>query len=211
MRLTIAMLQRPNLASGECLNELVAGIGAVGEEVAQPGKQVVDGLNNEQRSIAVLDIGGMNRDIDLSPVVLVTIWRLRPLTFWAVSPGSRLCRARGQAPPRGPPLSVVLTDWLSITSADGLATRPAASRFEQEFEIDPFKWTVVPPIIKVVLHGGERRKVLRQQAPPTAGPRDVPNAVKDGSQIGLARPPQMLNRRIWSSITVHSASVRSLT
>src|SRR6266436_7448784 len=36
--------------------------------------------------------------------------RLRPLTFLAASPGSRLRHARGQAPPRGPPLSVVLTD-----------------------------------------------------------------------------------------------------
>jgi hypothetical protein len=30
--------------------------------------------------------------------------------------------------PRGPPLSVVFTDWLSITPAVGLASRPAASR-----------------------------------------------------------------------------------
>jgi hypothetical protein len=28
----------------------------------------------------------------------------------------------------GPPLSVVLTDWLSMTPADGLGSRPAASR-----------------------------------------------------------------------------------
>jgi hypothetical protein len=30
--------------------------------------------------------------------------------------------------PRGPPASVVLTDWLSITPAVGLASRPSASR-----------------------------------------------------------------------------------
>src|ERR1700720_2555099 len=30
--------------------------------------------------------------------------------------------------PRGPPLSVVLTDWLSMIPAEGLASRPAASR-----------------------------------------------------------------------------------
>jgi hypothetical protein len=50
------------------------------------------------------------------PAVSVTMWRLRPLTFLAASQ------------PRGPPLSVVLTDWLSMTPADGLASRPAASR-----------------------------------------------------------------------------------
>jgi hypothetical protein len=30
--------------------------------------------------------------------------------------------------PRGPPLSVVFTDWLSMTPAVGLAARPALSR-----------------------------------------------------------------------------------
>jgi hypothetical protein len=30
--------------------------------------------------------------------------------------------------PRGPPLSVVFTDWLSMTPAVGLASRPDASR-----------------------------------------------------------------------------------
>ena len=49
-------------------------------------------------------------------LVSVMIWRLRPLTSLAASK------------PRIPPLSVVFTDWLSITPADGLASRPAASR-----------------------------------------------------------------------------------
>jgi len=30
--------------------------------------------------------------------------------------------------PRGPPASVVFTDWLSITPAVGLASRPTVSR-----------------------------------------------------------------------------------
>src|SRR5271169_4355149 len=50
------------------------------------------------------------------PAVSVMMWRLRPLIFL---PASK---------PRGPPLSVVLTDWLSITPAEGLASRPARSR-----------------------------------------------------------------------------------
>jgi hypothetical protein len=44
------------------------------------------------------------------------MWRLRPLTFLPASQ------------PRGPPLSVVFTDWLSITPALGLAARPVFSR-----------------------------------------------------------------------------------
>jgi len=50
------------------------------------------------------------------PMVSVRMCRLRPFTFL---PASK---------PRGPPASVVLTDWLSITPALGLASRPAASR-----------------------------------------------------------------------------------
>ena len=56
------MLHRPNLASAS--EELIAGIGAVGEEVAQPGEEVVDGFDNERRAIAVLHIGGVDRGAD---------------------------------------------------------------------------------------------------------------------------------------------------
>jgi hypothetical protein len=47
---------------------------------------------------------------DRLPWVSVTMWRLRPLIFF---PASK---------PLGPPLSVVFTDWLSITPAVGLAS-----------------------------------------------------------------------------------------
>ena len=50
------------------------------------------------------------------PSVSVTMWRLRPLIFL---PASK---------PRIPPLSVVLTLWLSMTPAVGLASRPSSSR-----------------------------------------------------------------------------------
>src|SRR5215472_12575190 len=66
------------------------------------------------------------------------------------------------------------------------------ARFEQEFEIDPLEQAMIPPVIKVALHRGERRKVLRQHAPLTTGPSYIQNAVEDGPQISLARPPQML-------------------
>src|SRR5512143_714448 len=46
-----------------------------------------------------------------------TRMRARPLIFL---PASK---------PRGPPASVVLIDWLSITPADGLASRPATSPY----------------------------------------------------------------------------------
>src|SRR6266487_935219 len=48
------------------------------------------------------------------PSVSVTTWRLRPFTFLAMSN------------PRGPPLSVVFTLWLSMMPADGVGLRPTA-------------------------------------------------------------------------------------
>ena len=43
-------------------------------------------------------------------------WRLRPFSRFAASQ------------PRGPPLSVVFTLWVSMIAAEGLASRPAPSR-----------------------------------------------------------------------------------
>jgi hypothetical protein len=44
----------PSAEFDECFKELIARIGTVGEEVAQPRKEVVDGFDNEWRSVAVL-------------------------------------------------------------------------------------------------------------------------------------------------------------
>ena len=103
---------------GEGIPQVGSVIDAVGKEVAQPGKQLVDGLDDEPGAIAILDIGGVDLGADQQTAsighnVALTAPSLRwgrLLTFLAASPGSRRCRARGQAPPRGPPASVVLTD-----------------------------------------------------------------------------------------------------
>ena len=47
-------LDAPPAEFGECLEEFIAGIGAVGEEVAQPREEVVDGFDDEWSAIAVL-------------------------------------------------------------------------------------------------------------------------------------------------------------
>ncbi len=56
-------LDAPIAEFGERLEKLIAGIGAVGEEMAQPGEEVVDGFDNERRPIAVLHIGGVDREL----------------------------------------------------------------------------------------------------------------------------------------------------
>ena len=39
-------------------------IDIVGEEMAQPGKQLVDGLDNKPGTIAILDVGGVHLGTD---------------------------------------------------------------------------------------------------------------------------------------------------
>src|SRR3974377_2357851 len=50
-------LDAPAAEFGKCLKQFIAGVGAVGEEVAEPGKEVMDGFDNERRSGAGLFIG----------------------------------------------------------------------------------------------------------------------------------------------------------
>src|ERR1700726_1024782 len=71
------------------------------------------------------------------PPVSVTMWRLRPLIFLAASY------------PRGPPLSVVLTDWVSMTPAHGAPL--GARRFaclQQQLKIDLLEHAAVSPIVE---------------------------------------------------------------
>jgi hypothetical protein len=57
-------LDRPAAESGESLGQFVPGIGTIGEEVAQPGEEIVNGFDNERGAIAVLNIGGVNLGAD---------------------------------------------------------------------------------------------------------------------------------------------------
>jgi hypothetical protein len=61
-------------------------------------------------------MGRVNDRAGQQPMVSVKMCRLRPFTFFSA------------AYPRGPPASVVFTDCLSMMPADGLASRPSASR-----------------------------------------------------------------------------------
>src|SRR5271156_5619812 len=83
-----------------------------------------------------------------------------------------------------------------MTPADGLGSRPAASRARTSNSKLMFSnRAIVSPIVEIALYRRERRKVLRQHPPLTAGPRDIQDRVKHCSQLNLARPAQRLGRR----------------
>ena len=112
---------------GECFKDLIARIGAVGEEVAQPREEVVDGFDNEQRAIAVLYIGRVNRGSDHQTG---GVGHDMPLAAFDLLGGIVTAR---------PAALGGLTDWLSMTPARGWLPSGGLARFEQQFEIDPLE------------------------------------------------------------------------
>src|SRR6201993_1778038 len=57
-------LDGPLAKFGECLTQVGAIVDAVGEQVAQPGKHLMDGLDHQNGTIAILDIGGVHLGTD---------------------------------------------------------------------------------------------------------------------------------------------------
>ena len=111
------------------------------------------------------------------PSVSVTMWRLRPLIFF---PASK---------PRGPPLSVVFTDWLSITHGGRacLAPRLLARRHHQHV-VDAREPAAARPVVEITLHGRIGRQILRQLAPLATRRGHVKDRVDHRAQGGTARP-----------------------
>jgi len=76
-------LDGPVTLTLEGIAQFAARIAAIGEDVAQPWKPVADGLEQRRGSVAILHIGRMAKS--MMPSVSVTMWRLRPLTFFPAS------------------------------------------------------------------------------------------------------------------------------
>ena len=114
----------------------------------------------------------------MQPSVSMMIWRLRPAIFLPASW------------PQTPPLSVVLTDWLSITPAPGDACLPVRGPPEDGCQkmVGRQPRPAVTPIVEMVPHRGEWRKTLWRHAPLTAAGSDLQDPIHDLTQIGRAGP-----------------------
>ena len=99
-------LDRPRAEIGHRLEQLWHSIDAVGEDGAQRGEHPSHGLQQRHRAVIVLDVGGLHENREQR----------------AFGIGDDVSN------PRGPPLSVVFTLWLSMMPADGVGFRPTASR-----------------------------------------------------------------------------------
>ena len=78
-------LDPPLPVPGQCHCQLVTGVSAIREDMAQPRKQVADRGQQVRRSIPILSVGGMDLAATRCPAVSVRMWRLRPLIFLPAS------------------------------------------------------------------------------------------------------------------------------
>jgi hypothetical protein len=96
-------------------NEL-SGVAAICPDEPQSHHGLFEERENEFGSIAILNVRRVNNDRDQQPKRIDEQVPLATIDLFA-----RIVSVR-------PPLSVVLTDWLSMTAALGCRSRPTASR-----------------------------------------------------------------------------------
>src|SRR3954452_7476722 len=100
--------------------ELRAGVAAIGVELEQEGVEPEEAGHQQHASIAVLDVGRMHDGVQQQ-----TLRVYQDVALLALDLLARIIPVPVDA---GPPFSALLTLWLSMIAAVGLASRPAFSR-----------------------------------------------------------------------------------
>ncbi len=95
-------------------------IGTVGEEFTQEGKEPEQCREQRHAAIAILDVGGGDQAVQQQALGIDQNMALLALDQLAGIEAVRI--------DAGPPFSALLTLWLSMMQAVGLASRSASSR-----------------------------------------------------------------------------------
>jgi len=106
--------------TGQALLELRPLVARVGVELQQEGIQPKQRRHHQDPAIAILDIGGMHDGVHQQALRVDQDVPLLPLDLLAAIEARRIDAA--------PPFSALLTLWLSMMAAVGLASRSACSR-----------------------------------------------------------------------------------
>src|SRR5215217_1114509 len=176
---------RPDLQSQvEGIAQFAARIAAIGEDVAQPGKPVADGLEQGRGSVSILHIGRMNQDEEHQSECVSDDVALAALDLF---PGvvARYPSAFGR-------LHALAID--DARCGTGLAAFQFTRTHDQEM-VDGLPQTAVTPIVEVALHRGPRRKIRGEHPPLAPAGRDEQNGIHDRAQIDRARPSARACRR----------------
>ena len=101
--------------------QLLAAVGAIGEDRLQEGKQPAGpAIQDQQGAVTILDIGRMHDHVEDQTEGID-----KQVAFLALDLLARVIARRVDA---RPPFSALFTLWLSITPALGEAARPSNSR-----------------------------------------------------------------------------------
>ena len=113
-------LQFPGTGAGDGCRHLRPLIAAVGEDALDERELTAGPAQQLDRAVAILHVGGMNHDVQEQAE--------RVDEDVPLAARDLLARVIALRIDRRPPFCAALALWLSITAADGLASRPSASR-----------------------------------------------------------------------------------
>ena len=105
---------------GQRAGELRSLISGVGNEFPQERKHAEQSRHHENAAISVLDVGGMHEGVEQKALRVYEQMALLALDL--------LARVIAMWIDAGPPFSALLTLWLSMMQAVGLASRSSFSR-----------------------------------------------------------------------------------
>jgi hypothetical protein len=150
-------LDGPLADPGQGVTQLVASVATIGEDLAQPPAQGADRGQEIDGAIAILDVGGVDHQahqvaLRVGNDVALTAF---DLLAGVISPW--------------PPLSVVFTDWLSITPALGSPGAPPLAAGHAQYMVDLGEGSIPGPAVEIALHRGIGRKFPRDLSPLAAG------------------------------------------
>ena len=100
--------------------EFLSGVATIGKNMTQPGIQRADGFKDVGRTVTILNVRRMDDGTNQEALGIGDDMALASFDFLARIIAGRVDRA--------PPFSALLTLWLSMIAAVGLASRPACSR-----------------------------------------------------------------------------------
>src|SRR6516164_964634 len=165
-------LNRPFAEVSNSIEQFVAAIDAIGEDVAQLGEASAERSQQRHCAVIVLNVGSVHDQSEQRSFRISDNVALAPL-----DPLERVKPAR--------PATFRAFHALAIDDASG-RKRPSSDCLTNpadESVVDPVPGTVVAPTVEISLNSGARRKVLWQSAPLATCRKDVENRIQHGSQI----------------------------
>src|SRR5665213_2992391 len=181
-------LDRPAAGSGQFQPQLVAGIAAIGEDMAQPGIEISNRGEDADGAIAILNVGGMDLQPDQVAERVDDDVALAALDLLTGIIPSRTAAFRG--------LERLAVDHASARA--GFAPDLLARGHNQHM-VDLGQRAVARPAVEIALDRRIRGKILRYLPPLATGRGHVKQRLHHCAQIGFAwssnRPPRRHQRR----------------